>query len=101
MSNDILGSFRVPEMAKISSTVIDFCEELEEDKNYLNITDYTYSALCLLGKSDDPEYHTEPCFPMSRVDPYKFSMDDKFEMLMNELKDGLKKISTCYNNIIV
>lgn len=63
---------------------------LEEDKNYTNILSYTYSALCLLGKSDNPDEHTEPCFPMSRVDPYEFSLDDdKFSELMSQLKNEL------------
>lgn len=62
---------------------------LEEDKNYTDITAYSYSALCLLGKSDNPEFHTEPCFPISRVEPYEFSVDDKFSELMSQLKDEL------------
>lgn len=63
---------------------------LEEDKNYTNITSYTYSALCLLGKSDNQDEHVEPCFPMSRVDPYEFSLDDdKFSELMSQLKNEL------------
>ena len=63
---------------------------LEEDKNYTNILEYTYSALCLLGKSDNPEYHTEPCFPMAHVEPYEFSFDDdKFSELMSQLKSDL------------
>ena len=63
---------------------------LEEDKNYTNITSYTYSALCLLGKSDNPDEHVEPCFPVSRVDPYEFSLDDdKFSELMSQLKNEL------------
>lgn len=63
---------------------------LEEDKNYTSILSYTYSALCLLGKSDNPDEHTEPCFPMSRVDPYEFSLDDdKFSELMSQLKNEL------------
>lgn len=63
---------------------------LEEDKNYTNILSYTYSALCLLGKSDNPDEHTEPCFPMSRIDPYEFSLDDdKFSELMSQLKNEL------------
>lgn len=68
---------------------------LEEDKNYTNITDYSYSALCLLGKSDNPEFHKEPCFPISRVEPYEFSIDDKFSELMSQLKDEL---ALCFDN---
>lgn len=69
-------------------------EPLKEDKNYLDILEYTYSALCLLGKSDDPDYHVEPCFPMARVEAYMYSMDDKFLKLMEELKTNL---SVCFN----
>ena len=63
---------------------------LDEDKNYTNILEYTYSALCLLGKSDNPEFHTEPCFPMARVDVCEFSVNDKkFVELMAQLKNEL------------
>ena len=63
---------------------------LDEDKNYTNILEYTYSALCLLGKSDNPDFHTEPCFPMARVDAYDFSIEDeKFVELMAQLKGEL------------
>ena len=67
-------------------------EPLEEDKNYTNILGYSYSALCLLGKSDDSDYHVEPCFPMASVEPYEFSLDDaKFSALMQNMKDDLAK----------
>ena len=63
---------------------------LDEDKNYTNILEYSYSALCLLGKSDNPEFHTEPCFPMARVDVCEFSVEDeKFVELMAQLKNEL------------
>lgn len=69
---------------------------LEEDKNYTNILSYTYSALCLLGKSDNAEQHVEPCFPMARVEPYEFSLDDdKFSELMLQLKSEL---ACCFDN---
>lgn len=72
-------------------------EPLDEDARYTNIKDFSYSALCLLGKSDDPEYHVEPCFPDSRVEPYHFSMDDlKFNELMEEFK---KELSECFQTI--
>lgn len=64
-------------------------EPLEEDSNYTNILSYSYSALCLLGKSSEEEYHVEPCFPSARVDVYDFSLDDEFMNLMAQLKDGL------------
>ena len=69
---------------------------LEEDKNYTNILNYTYSALCLLGKSDNADEHVEPCFPISRVEPYEFSVDDdKFSELMFQLKEEL---THCFDN---
>lgn len=66
--------------------------ELEDDPNYTDIRKYAYSALCLLGKSDDPDKHVEPCFRSSCVDPYEFSMDNaKFSELMEQMKDELAK----------
>lgn len=70
--------------------VLDY-EPLEEDKNYTNLLRYTYSALCLLGKSDDPEFNTEPCFPESKVvaSDYEFEADNTFMTLLNEFKKDL------------
>lgn len=69
---------------------------LEEDNNYMDIIDYNYSALCLLGKSDDKEYHVEPCFPSSRVEAYNFDLNrDEFEHLMDEMKD---KFALCFED---
>lgn len=69
---------------------VDKYEPLKEDTNYTNILSYSYSALCLLGKSDDPEKHVEPCFPMASVEPYEFSLDDdKFSELMTRMKEEL------------
>lgn len=69
---------------------------LAEDENYTDILHYTYSALCLLGRSDDQEYNTEPCFPESRVSiNYEFENDDKFTALMEEFK---KDLSECFSS---
>ena len=63
---------------------------LDEDNQYTNILKYAYSALCLLGKSDDPKYHTEPCFRSSRVEPYEFALNDaQFTELMTQFRDEL------------
>ena len=69
---------------------------LEEDSNYIEILEWSYSALCLLGKADDknsPE-HTEPCFISSSVVPIKFEKSE-FEYEMKELKE---KLSFCFKN---
>lgn len=108
VSNVVLWTGRYPDLYKaIYSDDIYFgqsmeininaCEELKDDKQYVDITDYSFSALCLLGKSDDPEYHVEPCFPDSRVEPYHFSLEDsKFNELMQEFK---KELSECFSAI--
>lgn len=64
----------------------------EEDSNYTELIDFTYSALCLLGKADDktnPE-HTEPCFVESKVIPVQYSLEkEEFSKVMGELKNEL------------
>lgn len=40
------------------------------DKRYKHVTDWEFDALCLLGKSDDPELNTDPCFPSACVKPF-------------------------------
>lgn len=64
----------------------------EEDSNYTELTDFTYSALCLLGKADNktsPE-HTEPCFVESKVIPVQYSLEkEEFSKIMGELKNEL------------
>lgn len=68
------------------------CRPYEEDSNYTELTDFTYSALCLLGKADDktsPE-HTEPCFVESKVIPVQYSLErEEFSKVMGELKNEL------------
>lgn len=71
-------------------------ERLKEDSNYIDILSYSYSALCLLGKSDDPNYHTEPCFPSARIEAYEFTPDeDKFTELWAQMKNEL---ALCFEN---
>lgn len=66
-------------------------EPLAEDNNYTNITDFTFSALCLLGRdTEDPTYNSEPCFPSAKVTPLQYSLNDNFKkefsLMMNEFK---------------
>ena len=108
VSNVVLWTGRYPDLCKaIYSDDIYFgqsmeinvkaYETLEDDDKYIDIKDYSFSALCLLGKSDDAEYHVEPCFPDSRVEPYHFSLDDsKFNDLMQEFK---QELSECFHAI--
>ena len=99
----ILWTGRYPELMKaIYSDDFYFNESMEisvseyrpyeEDSNYTELTDFTYSALCLLGKADDktsPE-HTEPCFVESKVIPVQYSLErEEFSKVMGELKNEL------------
>lgn len=65
----------------------------EEDKKYMNIKEFTFSALCLLGKSDNEEENREPCFPEAKVEPYQFTLSDECIALMAEFK---KELALCY-----
>ena len=100
-ANVVLWTGRYPElMEAIYSEDIWFNQSMEinvaqyrpyeEDSNYMELLDWTYSALCMLGKADDknaPE-HTEPCFIESKIIPYNFSKAE-FAEAMSEMKHGL------------
>lgn len=60
---------------------------LEEDSNYVEILDFSFSALCLLGKYDDPDENITPCFINAKVEP-KFSISD-FASQIEEIKNKL------------
>lgn len=63
-----------------------------KDNDILAIDDFTFSALCLLNKSDDKSKNVRPCFPSCRVEKMKaFSIDESqfkqnFELMLNKLK---------------
>lgn len=63
-----------------------------KNNDVLAIDDFTFSALCLLNKSDNSEKNVRPCFPSCRVEKMKaFSIDtDKFkhnfELMLERLK---------------
>ena len=69
---------------------------LEEDNTYMNIIDFSFDALCLLNKSDDPKFNVTPCFPSASVRPINYSLNsEEFSTLMNEFK---QELSFCLNN---
>lgn len=69
---------------------------LDEDSNYAEFLTWNYSALCILGKSDEPEYHTEPCYISSRIEPVKFDLNtNQFSQMMGEMREQL---SLCFEN---
>jgi len=67
----------------------------KEDKEYMDIRKFQFSALCLLGASDDPEFHVEPCFPEAKVEPFKYALDDNFSQQFEEMK---KELALCFSN---
>lgn len=69
-------------------------KEFKADNRYTDITKFSATALCLLGKSDDPEYHVEPCFPSANITPYSF--DEHFAQMMDEFKFALAE---CMQNV--
>lgn len=100
-ANVVLWTGRYPElMEAIYSDDIFFNQSMEisveqyrpyeEDSNYMELLDWTYSALCMLGKADDKNSseHTEPCFIESKIIPYNFSQEE-FATTMSEMKQEL------------
>lgn len=97
----ILWTGRYPDMKEaIYSDDIWFGQSMEiivaqdrpyaNDSNYSEILEYSYSALCILGKSDDPEYHTEPCFISSKFVPLSYGLErEQFNVDMCEMRKRL------------
>ena len=62
-----------------------------KDNDIYSIDDFTFSALCLLNKDDNPEKNVRPCFPSCRVEKYKgFALNDnalmkEFDLLLERL----------------
>lgn len=67
--------------------------ETSKDEGYTNIEKFQFSALCLLGKSDDPKKNVEPCFESARIEAYDFSANEEWTKLFEEFKEELAR---CY-----
>ena len=68
----------------------------EEDSGYTELHDLVFSALCILGKSDDPKENVRPCFPSARIDQVKFDLSgEQFCQAMAEMQ---KQLSFCFEN---
>ena len=100
-ANVILWTGRYPELFDCKYSDEIFCAQSmelsvnqyrpwDEDSNYTELLDFSFSALCLLGKSDNPELNNEPCFISSRLEPINFSSND-FVAKFNELKEAVKE----------
>lgn len=60
-----------------------------DNDGYMVIKDFSMQGICLLGKSDNPEYNSEPCFEDSRVKRLYFNENhfkQNFELMLEKLK---------------
>lgn len=64
-----------------------------KENDIFAIDDFTFSALCLLNKSDDKSKNVRPCFPSCRVEKMKaFSVNtDKFKQNFEQMLEKLKQ----------
>lgn len=76
-----------------------------KENDVLAIDDFTFSALCLLNKSDDKTKNVRPCFPSCRVEKMQdFSINtDKFqqnfELMLKRLKEyEIENNASSYNH---
>lgn len=70
------------------------CVPLEEDPSYTDVIDFSFDALCMLGKSDDSKFNVPPCFPSASIVPLQYGINkDDFSTFMNELK---AELSLCF-----
>ena len=69
---------------------VDEFRPLEDDSNYTELLSWNYSAICLLGLSDNPSENTTPCFISAQVHPVNYSLDKaEFAKTMDDLKEKL------------
>lgn len=96
----ILWTGRYPELlnAKYGEDIY-FSQSMEilpyktsrEPDGYTKVEEFQFSALCLLGKSDDPEKNVSPAFEQARVEPYDFSANGEWTKLFGEFKEELAR----------
>lgn len=59
------------------------------------IKDFSFSALCILGYSENKDENTEPCFEGASVKAYSLDKDTfkaEFSLMMQEIKDSFKVV---------
>lgn len=62
----------------------------ESDKDFIHINKFSFSGLCLLGKSDDENFDYSPCFPEAKVVPYNFELDNEQALNFETMREKLK-----------
>lgn len=62
-------------------------------KEVAKIKDFTFSALCILGKSDNADENYEPCFEDAKLQAYSLDkFKEEFSAMLKELKFSLTEV---------
>lgn len=75
-----------------------------EGEKYLNIKDFAFSGICVLGtnhEDKESEDHVEPCFSQASITAYSLNKEQfklEFQQLLSELKFSLKQNLSNTNN---
>ena len=80
--------------------IYDKSEPLDEDNSYTNITNFSFDALCMLNKSDDPKFNVTPCFPNASIKA--FSSEEsrlEFSATMEEMQKELQQFFAKCNEV--
>lgn len=67
-------------------------EYKSKDDGYVDLTDFTFDALCILGKSNNADENVEPCFEEASVHSYSLKKDEfkvEFSAMMQEIRASL------------
>lgn len=102
VANVLIWVGRYPEIKEAFYNEVIYCnqsmeinfsevEKLEDDESYIDIKDFTFDALCMLGKSDNTDLNVEPCFLNAKIVPTTFHLDKTFEESFVEFKKELSK----------
>lgn len=99
----ILWTGRYPELLETAySEDIFFAQSMEilprkmqKKDGITEIIEYQYLGLCMLGKSDNSEKNTVPCFGQARIEPYDFEASEEWIKLFKEFKEEVAK---CYES---
>ena len=69
--------------------------EWSDELDAWEIKSFSFSALCILGYSENKDENTEPCFESASVKAYSLDKDTfkaEFSLMMQEIKDSFKVV---------
>lgn len=65
---------------------------LSGDAKYIDITDFEFNCLTLLGKSDNEEYNVTPCFPSASVVPFSSNNAENYKDFYQTMIEQVKQL---------